>query len=86
MTQEENKQKLYDIVLEVCPLGCNRRCSEIWINEIIGHRIICKCTKCDHDKKEKALQVVVGSPATSVTRNDVQSSSFGKELKEDETN
>ncbi len=71
MTQEQNEQNLLDIVLEVCPLGCNGKCSQIWINEIIGHRIVCKCTKCDHDKREKVLDVIVGSASSNshTTRN-----------------
>jgi hypothetical protein len=67
MTQEQNEHNLSDIILEVCPLGCNRKCSELWINEIIRHRIVCKCTNCNHDKKEKASEVVVGSASSNAT-------------------
>jgi hypothetical protein len=69
MTQEQkNEHGLSDIILEACPLGCNRECSELWINEIIGHRIVCKCIECDHDKKEQALEVV-GSPRSNANCN-----------------
>jgi hypothetical protein len=73
--QEPQKEKnLQDLILEACPLGCNGKCSEVWINEIIAHRIMCKCTKGCHNKKGKALEVVVGSPATNAAHNDVQPS------------
>lgn len=62
MTQEQKSEHiLSDIILESCPLGCDRKCSKLWINEIIGHRILCKCRRCDHDKKEEALEIVGSS-------------------------
>lgn len=36
-----------DLIVNRCPLGCNRQCARIWINQNTGHRIICKC-KCRH--------------------------------------
>lgn len=56
--EQKNEHSLSDIILEICPLGCDRKCSELWINKIIGHRIVCKCTKCNHDKKGKELDLV----------------------------
>ena len=55
---------LPDLIINVCPLGCSARCARIWINESIGHRIICKCCQCGHNKKEMALELV-GEPATN---------------------
>jgi hypothetical protein len=46
--QEFCQNALQDLVLEVCPLGCDKKCSEVWINETIGHRIVCRCKKCNH--------------------------------------
>jgi hypothetical protein len=36
-----------DLVTDTCPLGCNT-CSRIYVNELIGHRILCKCKSCSH--------------------------------------
>ena len=46
-----------DLIVKICPLGCDTKCAEIWINETIGHRIICKCT-CGHTKNQVALKLV----------------------------
>jgi hypothetical protein len=59
--EEQKQDNLQDLILDNCSLGCNGKCSELWINEIMGHRIVCKCTKCNHDKKDRALGVVAGS-------------------------
>lgn len=36
-----------DLKLKTCPLGCDNKCLRVWINEITGHKIICKC-ECKH--------------------------------------
>ena len=38
---------LKDLIVMICPFGCNRKCEGIWMNEITGHRIICNC-RCKH--------------------------------------
>lgn len=45
-------------------MGCEETCGESWINEMIGHRIICRC-EC-HNKNRKALGKV-GSPSPNAT-------------------
>jgi hypothetical protein len=52
------RNKLPDLVIGNCPLGCNGTCTAIWINDSIGHRIVCNCV-C-HYKKEVALVQVEG--------------------------
>jgi hypothetical protein len=70
-----------DLIVNICPLGCNGKCAEIWINETIGHRIICDCIKCGHNKKRylnkemKALGSVVGPVANAI--HNIQSNSQG---------
>ncbi|HZI70843.1 MAG TPA: hypothetical protein VFD60_06745 [Nitrososphaeraceae archaeon] len=34
---------LPDLVVNICPLGCNGACAKIWTNENTEHRIICNC-------------------------------------------
>jgi hypothetical protein len=38
---------LPDLTIPECIPNCNE-CSRIWINECIGHRIVCKCKWCSH--------------------------------------
>lgn len=56
---------LPDLIVNICPLGCDRKCARIWINETINHRVICKCP-CGH-KKRVALQLV-GEPEARATQ------------------
>ena len=42
---------LPDLIVNLCPLGCDGKCVKIWNNQKIHHRIICICTKC-HGKRE----------------------------------
>jgi hypothetical protein len=67
---------LPDLIVNICPLGCDRKCAEIWINETIGHKIICNCIKCGHDNKKcKALAEAVGpetNARTSLTQEATQ--------------
>ena len=46
------KLNLHDLILENCPLGCDGKCSEVWVNQITGHRIVCICEICEHTKIE----------------------------------
>ncbi|MGB8033297.1 MAG: hypothetical protein WCF03_05695, partial [Nitrososphaeraceae archaeon] len=41
---------LPDLIVNVCPRGCNGKCARTWINDKIGHKIICICDKC-HGKR-----------------------------------
>ncbi|PWU79353.1 MAG: hypothetical protein DLM72_17840 [Candidatus Nitrosopolaris wilkensis] len=43
---------LVDIVVTVCPSHCNN-CVGVYINEILGFRIICKCTRCVHKNNSR---------------------------------
>ena len=43
-----------------CPLGCDHPCARIWINETIGHSIICQCL-CGHNEKQTVLELVGGN-------------------------
>jgi len=67
---------LPDLIVNICPLGCDRKCAEIWINETIGHKIICNCIKCGHNNKKcKALAEVMGpetNARTSLTQEPTQ--------------
>ena len=38
-----------DLTVDRCPATCNQDCERVWINDVIGHRIICACY-C-HQKK-----------------------------------
>jgi hypothetical protein len=49
--------EISDLILCVCPLGCNEKCGRIWINKTIRHRIVCKCP-CGHNKRQVALDSV----------------------------
>jgi Zn ribbon nucleic-acid-binding protein len=44
---------LPDLIVNICPLGCDGKCAEIWINDAIDHRIICDCLKCGHNNNKK---------------------------------
>jgi hypothetical protein len=35
---------------EKCIPNCEE-CADIWINELVGHRIVCKCKKCQKHKE-----------------------------------
>lgn len=50
MQQQSQKNSLPDLVLTVCPLGCGVKCDKTWVNEQIGHNIVCFCT-CHHKTK-----------------------------------
>lgn len=63
---------LPDLIINICPLGCNRKCVGIWINSIIGHRIICKCP-CKHNQAEVASQLVE-EPEAKATQEILSSS------------
>jgi hypothetical protein len=41
--------ELPDLIVNNCPLGCDKKCGEVWCNKVTGHRIICIC-KCGHIK------------------------------------
>ena len=36
-----------DLLVDKCPLGCDN-CAQVYVNNEIGHRIICKCLNCNH--------------------------------------
>jgi hypothetical protein len=36
-----------DLIVEECPVGCNN-CKEVYVNQQLGHRIVCLCHKCGH--------------------------------------
>jgi hypothetical protein len=63
---------LPDIIINICPLGCDIECAKIWMNESIGNRIICRCL-CGHNKKQVALQLV-GGPEAKATEEILPSS------------
>ncbi|MGB7954967.1 MAG: hypothetical protein WCF23_13390 [Candidatus Nitrosopolaris sp.] len=46
---------LPDLVVSICPFGCNKKCDGLWINEQTGHRIVCLCT-C-HERNKQALEM-----------------------------
>jgi DNA-directed RNA polymerase subunit M/transcription elongation factor TFIIS len=55
-----------DLVIDECPVSCDK-CSAVYINKEISHKIICQCRKCEHNNnKYKALAEVVG-PETNAT-------------------
>jgi len=56
---------LPDLIVSICPFGCNGTCQKVWLNETIDHRIICKCKKCNHNKKRLALAEVEGPEANA---------------------
>ena len=64
-----------DLILNVCPLGCDGKCEGIWYNEITGHRIICKCT-CEH----KRIASLVEEPETDA----IQESHLIRRIQQDE--
>ena len=71
---EHVKNILPDLIISTCPLGCNKKCAEVWINDSIEHRIICKCA-CKNHKKHRTLVEVEG-PETNAAGNDAQQPSF----------
>lgn len=52
-----------NLIVRICPFGCNGKCARIWINQITGHKIICIC-KCRH-KIKQVLEVVEPDTNTS---------------------
>ena len=69
---------LPDLIVNACPLGCNQECSKTWTNKTIRHRIVCKC-KCDHNKKQVALDSVE-PPLSNAKGNDCH---FRSEIQND---
>ena len=49
MTEPTPQPQLNDLVIEECIPNCEK-CPSVWVNEQIGHRLVCKCKKCQHDK------------------------------------
>jgi hypothetical protein len=47
---------LSDLIIEECIPNCEE-CAGIWINELIGHRIVCVCNKCEKHK-ERANELI----------------------------
>ena len=43
------------IIVEECIPSCEQ-CPSVWINEEIGHRILCRCKKCNHGITENAKE------------------------------
>jgi hypothetical protein len=50
----EQQERIPDLVLNICPLTCND-CKRIYLNNQIGHRIICGC-RCHSLAEEKREQ------------------------------
>jgi hypothetical protein len=48
--QPSSLQPIPDLVIEECIPNCEE-CADIWINELVGHRIVCKCKKCQKLKE-----------------------------------
>jgi hypothetical protein len=64
----QQSSSIPDLVVNICPLGCDGTCARIWINESIGHKIICNC-QCGHKKITAALaQKVVGPEEANASR------------------
>ena len=57
-----------DLVTDECPLGCGN-CAEIYMNDQIGYRIVCRCIICNHNKKEKMTLAEVGAPETNASNS-----------------
>lgn len=53
--------KIDDLVIEECIPSC-KRCAGIWINQLIQHKILCSCMKCEHGKKNETLDPKVTQP------------------------
>jgi hypothetical protein len=61
--------KIPDLEVDLCPVSC-LDCGKIFVNTLTGHRIVCKCKICGHDKEKEELAQVVGPEASalSITR------------------
>jgi hypothetical protein len=46
------EQHFQDLITDACPLGCDI-CSRVYVNEYIGHRILCRCKRCNHGNMEQ---------------------------------
>jgi hypothetical protein len=57
-----------DLIVDQCPIDCEN-CGEIYVNDQIGHRIVCRCIRCNHNKKEKLTLAEVGAPETNVAKS-----------------
>lgn len=68
MTQVYSRE-IPDLVIDLCPVDCIN-CGKIYINALTGHRIVCKCNICGHNKEKEELARVVGPEAStlSITR------------------
>jgi hypothetical protein len=47
--------KYPDLVISQCPTGCEN-CAEVYVNEDTGHRILCKCIKCNHGNLKNKIK------------------------------
>ena len=61
---------LPDLTVENCPLSCNRICDQVWINTVLGHKIICNCT-CHKIKNNAADGFLEPKSATSQLSSEV---------------
>jgi hypothetical protein len=59
------QREVPDLVIEECIPNCEQ-CPSSWINEQIAHRIVCRCTKCEHHKTE-AGEVIGHQPSLPQT-------------------
>lgn len=44
------KKILPPLIANVCSPNCEE-CAGMWINKVIGHKIVCDCVKCSHNHK-----------------------------------
>jgi hypothetical protein len=46
---QDYSAEIPDLVVDQCPVGCIK-CGKIYVNVQTGHRIVCKCNICGHNK------------------------------------
>jgi hypothetical protein len=54
-----------DLVVNRCPIDCVN-CGKVFVNPQTGHRIVCKCQLCGHNKGKGGLAQVVGPEASTL--------------------
>ena len=64
--QHVDRNILPDLVVNICPFGCNTKCNKLWINKQTSHQIICLCT-C-HERKDQALETVRGPASNALEK------------------
>jgi hypothetical protein len=60
----ESFPSIPDLIIEECIPSC-AQCPLTWINEYTGHRIACKCKRCNHGTEQNTQSLAIRISSSS---------------------